>query len=448
MKRLILLFLVLTTQVALADNRLEFSLHKIDSGIPGPTVLVVGGIQGDEPGGFHAASLLVTNYQITKGSVWVVPNLNFESIIRRSRGVNGDMNRKFARMKTTDPDYSEVERIKSLIRAPEVDFIFNMHDGSGFYRDKYIDPQHNARRWGQSIIIDQEELDTPKYANVGEFARQVTGQINQRLLDEEHRYHVKNTHTRRGNAEMEKTLTYYAINNGKAAVGIEASKNLPTHERVYYHLNALEFFMQQLGIEFKRSFQLEPLIVKQTIDNNIQIALHENRLLLDVAEARKRINYLPIKRGSQLEFTASNPLVAITSKGNGYHVNYGNRNLTFLHPQFFEYDNSLSTLDMQVDGNSANVDLGTIIEVTDRFSIEPLDGYRINVIGWTKDGVDNEVGYEIKRDHIARRFSVDTGGTLFRVEVYLEEKFCGMVLVKFTEQQEGQHASLQRQTSS
>lgn len=226
MKRLILLFLVLTTQVTLADNRLEFSLHKIDSGIPGPTVLVVGGIQGDEPGGFHAASLLVTNYQATKGSVWVVPNLNFESIIRRSRGVNGDMNRKFARMKITDPDYSEVERIKSLIRAPEVDFIFNMHDGSGFYRDKYIDPQHNARRWGQSIIIDQEKLDTPKYANVGEFARQVTDQVNQRLLDEEHRYHVKNTHTRRGNAEMEKTLTYYAINNGKAAVGIEASKNL------------------------------------------------------------------------------------------------------------------------------------------------------------------------------------------------------------------------------
>lgn len=448
MRPLTLLLLVLFSQITLANNRLEFSLHKIESGVAGPTVLVVGGIQGDEPGGFHAASLLVTDYKITRGSLWVVPNLNFESIIHRSRGVNGDMNRKFARMKPTDPDYAEVERIKSLIRSPEVDFIFNMHDGSGFYRTEHVDHLHNPNRWGQSIIIDQEKLNTPKYADIGDFARETAAQVNQYLLDEEHRYHVNNTHTRQGNAEMEKTLTYYAINNGKAAVGIEASKNLPTHERVYYHLNALESFMRRLGIEFKRSFALEPLIVKQTIDNNIRIALHENRLMLDIAEARKRINYLPLKRDSQIEFTASNPLVAITSKGNGYHVNYGNRNLTFLHPQFFEYDDSLSALDMQIDGTSTNVDLGTIIEVAERFSIVPLDGYRINIIGWTREGVDSEVGYEIKRDNIAPRFSIDTRGTLFRVEVYREDKFCGMVLVKFTDAQEDLHASLKQQSSS
>ncbi|TVO74833.1 M14 family metallopeptidase [Sedimenticola selenatireducens] len=448
MKQLTLLLLLLFTQSVLADDRLEFSLHKIDSGVPGPTILVVGGIQGDEPGGFHAASLLATDYQVTQGSIWVVPNLNFESIIKRSRGVYGDMNRKFARMKTTDPDYSEVERIKSLIRSPEVDFIFNMHDGSGFYRSQNIDSQHNPNRWGQSIIIDQEKLDTPKYSDVGTFAREVTEQVNQQLLSEEHRYHVKNTHTRQGNAEMEKTLTYYAINNGKAAVGIEASKNLPTHERVYYHLNALEAFMQRLGIKFTRSFKLEPLLVKQTIDNNIRIALHENRLLLDVAEARRRINYLPMKRDARIEFTASNPLVAITSKGNGYHVNYGNRNLTFLHPQFFEYDTSLNAIDMHVDGSRSNVNLGSIVTVAEHFSVDPLEGYRINVIGWTRKGIDNEVGYEIKRDHISRHFSVDLSGTLFRVEVYHEEKFCGMVLVKFAGAQEDQHASLEQKNES
>ena len=77
-------------------QKLEFSLHKHQSGKPGPTLLVIGGIQGDEPGGFNAASLLVTNYHVTEGEVWIVPNLNFESIIQRSRGVYGDMNRKFS----------------------------------------------------------------------------------------------------------------------------------------------------------------------------------------------------------------------------------------------------------------------------------------------------------------------------------------------------------------
>ena len=57
-----------------------------------PVVLVVGGIQGDEPGGFSAATLLTTNYTIRKGVLWVVPNLNFPSIIKRSRGLYGDMN--------------------------------------------------------------------------------------------------------------------------------------------------------------------------------------------------------------------------------------------------------------------------------------------------------------------------------------------------------------------
>lgn len=48
------------------------------------TLLIVGGIQGDEPGGFMAASLIATHYDIVEGSVWVVPNLNFYSILKEA----------------------------------------------------------------------------------------------------------------------------------------------------------------------------------------------------------------------------------------------------------------------------------------------------------------------------------------------------------------------------
>ena len=81
-------------------------------------VLVVGGIQGDEPGGFSAATLLATRYDIQEGAVWVVPNLNFPSIIKRSRGLHGDMNRKFARLDESDPEFPTVRRIQELIRHP------------------------------------------------------------------------------------------------------------------------------------------------------------------------------------------------------------------------------------------------------------------------------------------------------------------------------------------
>lgn len=117
---------------------LRFSLHKIESGIPGPTLLVIGGIQGDEPGGFTAASMLVTNYKVKSGSVWVVPNLNFESIIKRSRGIHGDMNRKFNVLSKKDPEFSEVQKIKKIILSKNVDIVINLHDGSGFYKKNIL----------------------------------------------------------------------------------------------------------------------------------------------------------------------------------------------------------------------------------------------------------------------------------------------------------------------
>lgn len=143
--------LLLTGAVAFAAD-LEFSLHRVVGHTQGPTVLIIGGIQGDEPGGFNAASLLATHYDLQRGSVWVVPNLNFESIVRRSRGVHGDMNRKFPAVPSADPDFSRVERIKRIITDPRVDYVLNLHDGSGFFRPWHSDPLHSPARWGQSII--------------------------------------------------------------------------------------------------------------------------------------------------------------------------------------------------------------------------------------------------------------------------------------------------------
>ncbi len=423
---------------AVAQDRLEFTLHKLESGVEGPTVLVVGGIQGDEPGGFHAASMLVTHYQVTRGNVWVVPNLNFESIIERSRGVNGDMNRKFAQVRETDPDYRAVQRIKALIRDEQVDFIFNMHDGSGFYREQHTDWLHSPQRWGQSIIIDQEVLDVARHANVGELSRQVVAEVNRQLLDPEHVYHVKNTRTREGDAEMAKTLTYFAINNGKAAVGLEASKTLSTAERAYYHLHALEGFFQVLGIGVTRQFPLRPAMVASKIDENIQVAFYQNKLLFDIANARSQIGYVPLRKGAALEFQPSNPLIAVKKKGKGYRVNYGNRDVTYLQPQYFDYDHSLQSVAMEIDGVPQLVSLGSLVEVRESFKVEPgSDSYRVNVIGWARKGVRNEARQDIERGTIQRRFSIDRHGELFRVELYRGEKFSGMVLVRFANEMFG-----------
>ena len=419
------------SEPALASNHINFTLHKLESGRPGNTLLVIGGIQGDEPGGFNAASLLVTHYRIRKGRVWVVPNLNFISIIKRSRGVYGDLNRKFAMIRNNDPEFKTIAKIKEIIIDDEVKLILNLHDGSGFYRPDYIDRTHNPNRWGQSIIVDQERVEANHFGDLGEIAGRIVAEVNANLLSAEDVYHVKNTQTRLGNIEMAKTLTYYAIRNSKPAFGVEVSKTFPTHKRAYYHLQILEAYMDLLGIEYDRTFQLSALGVKDAINSNVQLAFYDNRLFLDMSDARQRLAYVPLKKASEVVFKPSNPLIAVVESGQGYRVFHGNRRVSRLYPQYFEYDSSIDTIGMQIDGEHRSVDFGEKVEVKESFMVMPTKGYRVNVIGFKKSGFNNESGLNIRHNDILKRFSVDKSGQLFRVEVYKGKKFSGMVLVSF-----------------
>lgn len=424
---------IVSTSAAFASS-LEFSVHKMESGVPGNTILIVGGIQGDEPGGFNAASIITTHYTITSGSVWVVPNLNFLSIIKRSRGVYGDLNRKFADIKESDPEYDTIEKIKKLILNDEVDLVLNLHDGSGFYRDTYIDRLRNPNRWGQCVIADQDALEGVRFGNLSEMATRTVEKVNNALLDPSHTYTFMNTRTREGNVEMAKTLTYFTIRNNKPAFGIEASKSLPTHERAYYHIRAIESFFKELDITYQRRFDLTSAGVKHAINDNVSFALNDKRIVLDVKNARNNLRYIPLKKENPMEFSPSNPLMAAVDTGQGVRIYYGNRRVTWLHPEYFEYDTSVDSVQMTVDGVSRQVAFGEIVPVREEFTVDPTSGLRVNVIGFTQKNIRNESGIPISQRNIQRRFSVDKAGMLYRVEFYNQEKFSGMVLVDFSKE--------------
>lgn len=420
---------------------LDFTLHKLGDNSGGRTLLVIGGIQGDEPGGFNAASLLVTHFQITHGQVWVVPNLNFISIVNRSRGIHGDLNRKFAAIPGNDPEFKAIKKIKSIILDNQVDMILNLHDGSGFYRYKYLDKLRNPNRWGQCIIIDQDRVSYDRFGNLKDIADQVILHINGHLFDPTHDFRVKNTRTREGNEEMAKTLTYFAARHGKPAFGVEASKSFPTHKRAYYHILAMESFMNLLGISFERKFVLSATGIKNAIDKNVKVAFYDRKIFLDVYNARHRLNYVPLKKGSDIEFIPSNPLIAILHAGKKYRIFHGNRRITNIYPQYFEYDSSIDAITLWVDGRETEAKFGEIINVDKSFKVIPLDGYRVNIIGFSKPGHKNESGIPIQKTDIQRKFSIDKSGRYYRIEVYRKEKFTGMVIVNFDRQDESLHAS-------
>ncbi len=426
-----LLLLLLCLNLNASVKNLDFEIIKKGK-TDDNTLLIVGGIQGDEPGGFMAASLIATHYDIKKGSVWVVPNLNFYSIIKRSRGPHGDMNRKFADISPKDPDYHSIQRIKEHIKASNVKVILNLHDGSGYYRKTYIDKMHSPLRWGQSAIVDQAKLDVPIYGDLEGISQQVCDHVNKFLIRDEDSYLVHNTKTRDGDKEMEKTLTYYAINNGKAAFGNEASKSLPVHERVYYHLLALEKYMQIMGIEFERKFDLQPKYVKKAIDKDIYISFYDEKIKLPLSEVRKYLNYFPVKKDGSLDFKPSTPVMTIVkNKNRSYSIHYGNRRLAVLKPDYQDIYTKNESIKFEIDGIAKEIKIGSLITVEKDFYIDPKSDYRVNIIGYTNKKKRNESGLKIKKYQIPKRFSIDRKGQIYRIEFYKKDKFAGMILVKF-----------------
>ncbi|WP_121628211.1 M14 family metallopeptidase [Poseidonibacter antarcticus] len=395
------------------------------------TLLIIGGIQGDEPGAFMAASLIATHYDIKKGSVWVIPNLNFYSIIKRSRGPYGDMNRKFAKLSENDPDYNTVQRIKKYIKSDEVKLILNLHDGSGFYREKHLSNELSPLRWGQCSIIDQSNLDIESYGNLEEISTKVVNSINNNLIKSRDKYHVKNTKTRLGDKEMEKSLTYYAINNGKAAFANEASKELNLEERVYYHLLAIEEYMNIMGIEFHRKFNLTTSDIKNVIDHDIFISFYDEKIKLPLSKVRKLLRYFPISKDGNLEFTTSSPLMTIVKEGKEYIIHYGNRKLAKLHPDYIKFIEDERKINIFIDGVKNSIKFGDIIYAKDTFNIEPIPNLRVNVIGYVNKNKKNEVGLDITKKEIVKRFSIDQDGNIFRIEFYQGDKFAGMILLGF-----------------
>lgn len=414
-----------------AENALDFVTIRLGHGER--AVLVVGGIQGDEPGGFSAATLVGTRYEIQEGAVWVVPNLNFPSIIRRSRGLHGDMNRKFAKLPESDPQYDTVRRIQELIRHPQVGLVLNLHDGSGYYRPRRESALCNPRRWGQSIVIDQECLEPHIFMyQLGQEAASVAETVNGQLMAPLHRYHVHNTRTAEGDREMEKSLSYYAVRHGKAAFGLEASKEFGVALRAYYHLLMIESFLQQAGIRFSRDFELSPSGVEKALRENLGVAFAGNRVFLPLEDVRPFLNMVPLPRDAARTAVTSKPIMAVLPHDDDRRlcVHYGNRLLTSITPEWREMDASIDGVEIVLDGERRMAGFGQVLHVHSSLEVRPREGYRVNAIGYDS-GKDDESGLPLKRSVFVERFSVDKRGRVYRVEVYRGERFCGMFLIRF-----------------
>ncbi|MFH2093521.1 MAG: M14/M99 family metallopeptidase [Pseudomonadota bacterium] len=232
------------------DN--ELHVYRTNGSIPGKTLLIVGGIQGDEPGGFLAADFYA-DFLLEKGNLIVVPRANFPSILKKERQINQDMNRKFSDDNIFNYETKVVSVLKTLIC--ESDCFINLHEGSGIYSPVWEDEQKNPQRFGQSVIADDSMLKEFKNGgsiNLETLANQVIDRINKNITDKAHLFHFNNHQTSNPDSihkEQLKSATYYAHTVCKIpAFGIESAKFLPLEQKVKQHIAAINGFMDVLDI--------------------------------------------------------------------------------------------------------------------------------------------------------------------------------------------------------
>jgi hypothetical protein len=267
----------------------ELNIYKIHGKRAGKTLMLIGGIQGNEPGGFLSADLYA-DMSLDRGNLIVVPRANFYSIILNQRGPNGDMNRKFTH---EDISFSMEDKIVTILKKliSKSDYLLNLHDGAGYFYPKYINKWRNPMRFGQSIIADCEEYKVPgsnRVIRLGKTAKKILSEVNRHINNDLYKFHFMNTKTGDKDSlhrEQRMSATYYALTKHHIpAFGVETSKFLPSIDlKVRYHNLVINTFMKLFGIiPESPGLVLDPPLLKYlvvSINGHTPIVVDANRSL-------------------------------------------------------------------------------------------------------------------------------------------------------------------------
>ncbi len=242
--------------VYLANTEHELHVFRIYGKKPGKTIMLIGGIQGDEPGGYLTADLYA-DINLLQGNLIVVPRANFYSILLNQRdGQTGDMNRKFGEQE--DHKKNTEQEIVSILKKliGEADCLLNLHEGSGFYNPVWVSDMENPNRYGQSIIFDAQTYfgkNSQQTIDLENLALRVINRVNPQIENQRHHFKLNNHETTSINTkhiEQRKSASYYALTQANIpAFGVETSKSIKSNsEKVSLQKLVINSFMEEFGI--------------------------------------------------------------------------------------------------------------------------------------------------------------------------------------------------------
>ncbi|MCH2149974.1 MAG: succinylglutamate desuccinylase/aspartoacylase family protein, partial [Phycisphaerales bacterium] len=136
----------------------ESHWYSRDSELDGPTVLVIGGMHGNEPAGHRAARQIAT-WPVSVGKLVVVPAANPPALAARTRRIPGleddagDLNRHFPIVDgVVVPTGPVGPELWEFVLSVEPDILIDLHEGYGFRAA-------GSKSVGSSVITHRREDD-------------------------------------------------------------------------------------------------------------------------------------------------------------------------------------------------------------------------------------------------------------------------------------------------
>jgi Ni,Fe-hydrogenase maturation factor len=218
------------------DDSFKLQVYESSSKKEGKTILIIGGIHGDEESSYLAPEL-IKDMKPKKGKIIFIPRSNIKAIKKNLRFVGSDINRLFNK-KIIKNTYENnlVKNLKNYIKKSDV--VLNLHEGKGF-------ASKNSKNFGQAVVIDEEEFNNCNI-NLKKISDEIVFNLNKKINNKKHFFATKNTYTEtKNNFSMKGSATYYSLKKFcKPAFGLEVSKDIKEERlRVKYMIKLINEFI-------------------------------------------------------------------------------------------------------------------------------------------------------------------------------------------------------------
>jgi predicted deacylase len=217
-----------TERILMEGTPWETELIIVISPHEGPTIMVVGGIHGDEPAGYMAAGS-IASWAIDRGTLLVLPNANVPAISNRSRMAPGDsdLNRAFP----GNPGGSGAEQLAAEIYSVMIEYepswVIDLHEAENFEREL-------KGALGQTFIYPENSVSE-------DIVKELLTSVNRTMIIDEYSFILL-----RGMAPG--SAIEAASQLGADALIIETCIRMSLHERVKIHRQVVSSLLYLLDI--------------------------------------------------------------------------------------------------------------------------------------------------------------------------------------------------------